>query len=472
MTITGGSPIASLGTSAFLCIEDYGVEHARVFNQVLSVDGSTVTLRNAPARDGAMTLHAGHTSATGEHVRSAAAEAWADTIFDADLTRAIFDETFVTLDAHDELSTQPWVGANMPVEGWLPFGGLPTNRINWARERNTFSGTVFNSEERAALECDIQAVGQGAAVDIHVPGITGTLVFPVGVTSSDAAVSGHVSVTVDGIVLEQIAFTAPMREISVPLRQAHRISIAVTLDDFATAGPGDAFLRIGRLDLLNTAGKAVSRAVPPDARTVILGDSWLDASGTYGAPFDARLRHRIQIANGRGIILNRALSGMTSAYGRNVIGWVLENDRPDAVICSFGINDANQIGQGTSTQRDLTPAMHPDGETFVVDGNWVPTQVDFLNNIAAIRDACERAGVQFVFVVQPFAGGSGQTQGLIDLTRPMRAPSPIGGGDRYFATSHELEMAAGAINQRGAYPGRIIRNVTTGTLVAKTGWEP
>lgn len=476
VTIDGGSPVSELGSDTFLCVEDYGTAHPRIFNQVLKTDGADVTLRNPPARDGALTLHGAHNTENGQHLTALGQEAWADFIYDYDLQRAILDETLLTIANTDYLSATPWVGTTLPVEGWKPTGGLPNNMIGYRRTRNTFHGPteIFSAESNITAEATPQAIGQGVEATILLNAANGKLTFPVGIYSPETETTGEVRLTVDGVLLDPIPIKTSFTEISRDLFSASEISIEVVITDMAGAAFGDVIIRLGTLDILNTAGKAVSRAVPKDARVSLLMDSWGDENTSTGASFTARLRARMAADNGRGDLINRSLANSTTSYHLNILDWVLENDQPDVVLCSLGINDSNTILNGGVNQgfADITPQNHPDGQTTILGGNNIASAEEYERNIAAMRAKCLAKAVQFVFVMPFCVEGTGQTQELLNLTRPLRRLTPISGDDRYFATTHELELLAGAINQRGAFPGRRIYNVTTSEFVTKTGFAP
>lgn len=481
LVISGGAAFADLGTHPFLCVEDYGPGSPRRFNVGLGVTAgsSTLHLANPPAQSGAVTIHGAHQPSNAQHLIAMGQEAWADLIYDADLTRGIVDETFHSVFETDILSTTPWVGTTAAPEGeyWLPFGGLPANQLSYGAIRNnniaySASKSVLVAERNISTLGTIQATGQGAELRLRPRGVTGRIVFTVGLENTTATVRprGQVVAIVDGVTRPAQSFGLTVTEIIVDVERAQDVRLQVTCTDMAGASAGQVLLRIGRLHLLNTQGRPSARAILPAGKTVLIGDSWMDESAANAGnagQFAPRLRTRLAAQGRGGTIQMRALGGMTSAYGRGIIDWVLANDRPDAVVMSFGINDINCIGSpGTFGAPNYT---HPDG-TVRTNGNMVTSWDQYWTNVRECREACLRAGVQFVFLIPGVTGSASQTQALVLQMRDHRNPTLLR-EDRFRATDHELNRLNGPINVRGAFPGRRVYNVTQSRFVSKIGWD-
>jgi hypothetical protein len=439
VTRTAGAPMSDAGTGAWMGVLRDGDVH-RVVN-VVSSAGNDLTLVQAVATTGVMELGSYHEAALGQHVSPIGGVALADLIFDADPFQLAAPTAL--FDADSQRGTwyaTPWVSPFFSPQFWRQFGGLANNMLTMGSVQNMFEPTasIFTGSVINTATATCSGVGQGMEEVIAVsgPGLM-ALTFGHG-RSGSLANTVRLSVLADGVQIHQSDWNAGLRRAVVPFGNCSELRVRVTaLQASAT------MISVSRIQILDYP-VALSAAVNPGDRMLVIGDSWVDES--FRPEVVTRLRARAaQI--GATVLPSVGVGGTQATYaleavsGRRRIDSWLDAARPSVVLIHYYINDYNA---SVSAQA------------------WAA-------NISELVRTCLARSIRPLVILPGCTASSSQTQGMAQAYGNRLGVSAVSRVSITEALQPEISAVGAFVNTVQKTPGRAIRNSTNSAIYVARG---
>lgn len=459
LTSTDTAKVAGLGANKFAAVLNSTDGLTDIFVTVLSNDGaSQITLRTALDAGFTGTLSAKYEAALGQHLTRAATRALAQVVANESglfSTRgAVLEGTW---DSRPNTYNTAWAknaaliaygvsnSASPVVQSELD---LPVGQNMFSTDRLPFLPNALNGSVRVGTHL----AGHGATATLY-PGHRDTVLeFFTGTyrtTTSMAAASLTVTVTVDGTVFSTQTVDGWLNRIRVPLHRADKVTV-----DVVNASGTICYLMLSQLTLREAGIGATLKN--QNLKIVTFMDSW---GSRYQAAFSQYLA-----AKTGATVVDHSLGGTTSKWALDYFATSVLPEKPDVCVMDFAINDANHLSGVNYTAPDgSTKAMWPSGTTAAQD------KALWRTNMQQLAALCRANNIQPLFIVQSGTAADGQTQTLSEWAAYLDQPTPA-----YPVTSTELADTAAYVNTVGKVTGKTVvvgtSTKTAGGPLAADAW--
>lgn len=440
LTSSEPAKVAALGTNPFAAVLNSGDGSDDFFVEVLSQDGTSITLRRPLSAAFAGTLSSKYDAAVGQHLTRAATRAYARHALRASGTvnarGAILDGTW---DALPAVHNQAWARNAALVAYGTSNSAAPVVRTDL-----TVQGAHNMLHAVDFIDMYPSALASGVLIGTHQSGHGGTAVLYTGRASTviefytaafrSTAVSSfgfevRVVILGDGITLYDKVHDGHMNRVTLPISGVDKVEIQVTNMNIAAT---PFYIALSNLTLRD-AGRSGQVA---NGKVVTLGDSWF-------AYYAAEFAKNVAALSGVEVV-PRALGGMTTVWGLDWFDKYVLKEKPAECWIHFFTNDLNNNQNSTYVAPDgSTKPLWPNGLTTVQATElWV-------RNVRELILRCQRAGIRPVVFLPGGTASESQTQrhgtGAAMFDRPPLRD--------WVALAAELTDVASYVNTIGKRPG-------------------